>query len=263
MLTQLLVGLPLTLLRPYPLITFMYLWKLKKEKLLTRRQLLEGPLLEVKNDVGVALASAYYVLSIALLFWVIAPILLGVSAVFFIGLYVTMKYQYLYVFSRDCDSGGGFWKSIYEKSMTSLFISTVLFIFYVAIKQGQVTAPFLFPLPFVIIYAWRYTEAKFKNEATEVAYSQILEIDTNSNSFGDFNSNFLKPPNFVAGESVPQPYRIEGVSLLQKPGVLSPIYWQLESATCRTENLNPMTHRLDAEASSNSSDKSNYVLFHD
>ena len=98
--TKLLGGIPSLVLRLGPLIIFKIYKLLFKEKQLTQRLFFEGPLAKASVSYGTEIPAMLYVLMIAVVYWVIAPILSAIAAAFFVLVYIAYKYQYIHLISR-------------------------------------------------------------------------------------------------------------------------------------------------------------------
>jgi hypothetical protein len=103
------IGIPVGMLRIGPLALYQIYRLLFKEKSLTRRQIVEGPLAEEAVNYGDVLPGILYFAALSLTYWVIAPILLCIMALVFCGLYISWKYMVLYVYVPKFESGGLFW----------------------------------------------------------------------------------------------------------------------------------------------------------
>lgn len=227
--TSLFSGVPLNLLNIGPFLYMTALRYLSKEKSLTRRTVMEGPLSSGSLEYGTALPGELYILCIMLLYWIIAPILLLVATFYFGGAYIVLKYNVVYVLERKYESGGRFWYGLYDYSMLALMVSTITFIFYMSISQGVMQAPLLLPLPILIIFAWRYTETKYKDLSLHVPYSTAVTADlkTEGEAVHDtFTENYLKQPNMIAPKVIyPYPYRIDGHrKLFDDNGLVDAVY---------------------------------------
>lgn len=199
------------------------------EKYITRRTLFEGPLAPSTMAYGTALPGELYQVSIMLLYWIISPILLVIATFYFGANYIALKYNFTYVLTRDYESGGLFWYGLYDYSMLALMFSSVTFIVYVSIKQGAIQAPALVPLPFLIIFAWRYTEKKYKAWSMNVPYSTAVTADFDSaeaEKVSKFTEDYLKHPDLLAPRTVyPYPYRIAGHSrIINERGLVDAVY---------------------------------------
>lgn len=85
--------------------------------------------------------------------------------------------MFAYVTIRAYESGGLFFYGLYRYSMTGLLAANVLFITYMGIKRGAVQAPLLAPLPFIVLYCWRYTEKKYKVLSETIPYDTAVRDD--------------------------------------------------------------------------------------
>jgi hypothetical protein len=227
--TQVFGGIPLIFLRITPMLYLQYIRYASNSKKLTRRTLFEGPLADTSVEYGTTLPDALYVLCISLLYWVISPPILLASVFFFGGCYMAWKYQYLYVIERNYESGGNYWYGLYNYSMMGLLASTITIMTYMSIKEAVIQAPLLLPLPFIIIFAWRYTEGKFKALSENVPFSVAVAEDTRSSDanmeISMFTDDYLKPPSMLVPKVIfPYPYRIGGAPLLDSHGLVNSVY---------------------------------------
>ena len=226
-LSQTLFAIPLFLLRIGPLITISLSLKCTNQKKLTRRQLFEGPLKECSLDYGAALPAVLYILCIVLLYWVIAPLIPFVAIFFFSGMYLAYKYQFLYVLVPSFETGGKFWFLLYNRSMITLMISTIAMIGYMAIKEGAAQTPLLVPLPIFVMWAWYYTEGKFKRFSMNMAYSIAVAKDKDPASAAvieSFRPDFYKQRAITILNALIYPYRIRDVPLINSKGEVDEVY---------------------------------------
>eukprot|EP01034_Spumella_vulgaris_P024035 gene24035-30331_t len=259
MLTTLLSGVPNVMLRLNNIVIFYaYRW-IFGEKGMTRRMYLEGPLADCNIDYGTMLPDFLYVICITQLYWVIAPVLLIVSTMFFGASYMVWKYQYMYVVVRSYESGGVFFYGLYKYSMIGLMAGAITMIAFMGIKQGAAQTPLLIPLLAMIIYSWRYTEKQFKKLSENLPYSSAVHVDTGRGDVHDavdtagiqrlmdsFTEGFNKQPNLTETDpAYPYPYRINGVDLFDhKTGVLNEVY---HSDTPKGVNLSELEERYSLE----------------
>jgi hypothetical protein len=228
---QLLVSLPLLSLQLNQLIYYLIYRILYKEKTLTRRSIVETILSPVTLEYGTTLPDSLFILSIGLLYWVIAPIVLMITCLIFGGTYVLFKYQYLYILVRKYESGGQYWYGLYKYAMLALFWSTITMIAYLSIKEAIIQGPLLVPLPIIIIFVWKFTETQFKKLSQNIPYSVATKVDfiqqrETSQEYSSFNVNYLKQPSLTAPKYVrPYPYRLNNQRLIDEHGLINPIYW--------------------------------------
>lgn len=246
MLTFLLSGVPLSLLRIGPAAIYKLYRLCFNERKLTRRVLIEGPLANAEIDYATTLPQFLYILCIALTYWVIAPILFFVSGMVFAANYVVYKYQLCYVIVNKVETGGMFWYKTYNFSMIGLMASSLTMIGYFGIKEGAVQAPLLVPLPIIIYIVWCYTEEQFKVLSLSLTYQETLPAQNNAGAGGrdavsaedtvlrSFSPNFFQHPAFTGSLDVlPEIYRIreEGAAV----PLLTPEGWMQEHYFTSTE----------------------------
>jgi hypothetical protein len=192
LLTFLLSGVPLALLRIGPAATYKLYRACFNERKLTRREMLEGPLAEVTADYATLLPQFLYILCIALNYWVIAPIVGFVAGLVFAANYAVYKYQLCYVIVSKNESGGMFFYKLYTYSMVGLMTSVVTMVGYLGIKEAAIQAPLLVPLPIIIYCVWCYTEEKFKALSLGLTLEETLHTHTGSDSGS--SSSSAEPP---------------------------------------------------------------------
>lgn len=88
--------------------------------------------------------------------------------VFFAFLYLMYKYQLLYVYINNYQSGGYMWYAVFDSSMLALLCGVIILTCYLAIRQTFVSGPFyvILPLPVLIFYFWSHCNAVFKKPAS-------------------------------------------------------------------------------------------------
>ena len=227
---QLLLGIPLMLLRIAPLLIINLYKGCFGERKLSIRQIVSGPLNAVSLDYGAAIPSVLYVVVVTLLYWVISPILLAISALLFISLYGVYKYQFVYVYVPYFETGGRFWYGLYGYTMAALMGSSIAILGYMAIKQGPAQTPLLFPLPAVVLLAWRYTEGQFKVRADNYAMTLAEARDKEGAPVDEFDAKFFHQPALSRAEMDPLPYRLQGTPLFDEEGNLSWVYVNVMSS---------------------------------
>lgn len=232
MLTLLLTGTPIFLLRIGPLIVYKLYRMIFGEAKLTRRTLIEGPLANFPINYGVILPNILYLLCIILTYWVIAPISTAVGALLFGATLLKWKYHLIYVVVPNFESGGVFFYGLFRYSMIGLMTSTITAIAYMGIRQGAIQAPLLIPLPFIVWNIWGKAEDEFYRLSMNLPYSMAVSDDMQQDAArleelrAAFKGDYLRQPEFsepVAAK--PFPYRINGVPLISEEGHIAEVYW--------------------------------------
>lgn len=182
LLTMLLSGIALELLRLIPSLLYAVYSRVRRAKTLTVRAVLEGPLAHEYVDYSWIYTQLLYILCIALTYWVIAPLVVVVAGLWLWAQYVLYKYKLCYVLHKQYETGGTYWVHLYSRSMVLLLTTTLLNIGYMAIKQGTTQVSALTPLPILIYASWSYTEYQFKDLTSEIPYQQARELSDNVSS---------------------------------------------------------------------------------
>ena len=228
--TQIFIAIPVRLLRWIQLIWWVILRLFNKESNLTARQLFEGPLAPLATDYELLVPYILFVLCALLLYWVIAPFLPLFATVFFICQYFAFKYQALFVFEPQFETGGSFFYPIFRFSMACLIISSILNIAYVIIKDGNVQGPLMVPIPFIIYYVWDRIERNYRSVSETVAYSRAIDVDNrirDTSLESAFDPNFFCQPALKSSSALePFVYRKDSLPLVDGNGEVNPIYWE-------------------------------------
>ena len=177
MLTELLSGIPLKMLRINPIVIYKLYLRIFDSRKLTRRQLLEGPLADEDVSYEEEIPQILYLVAIQLTFMVISPFLLIITGFLFSAHFLAWKYQFCYVITPSTQMGGMFWYRIFKYSMIALIASSITMIGYMGIKEGYAQSSLLFPLPFFITLVWNYTSDKFESISLDMAHNEALKVD--------------------------------------------------------------------------------------
>ena len=145
---------------------------------------------------------------------------------------MVLKHQFLFVYVPVFETGGRFWYGLYGFSMKGLLVSSITMVGYIAVKEGVKQAPFVFPIPFVILYVWRKTEGKYERVSKDLAYSRAVQADTDgANHVSSFTPTLYMQPALLATDNLsPCPYRIGGLPLFNGKGELNEVYYTLSEA---------------------------------
>ena len=181
LLAKWLVGLSTMLIRIWSWVLITFYTYCRNESKLTVRELIEGPFALSYFDFGQGIPEILYVTVIVMLYWVIAPLVSGIGTLYFLSLYIVLKYQFLYVYVPKFHAGGFCFYKLYDYTMTGLLASSIAILGFMGIKEGISQSPLLFPLPLFILFMWRYTEGKFKILSLNLSYTRAVAIDKEFN----------------------------------------------------------------------------------
>lgn len=215
-----------------PQVKFWLLLRLGRLDELTRRQLFEGPLSESNFDYGTGLASFLYVMAIVVTYWILAPVVTILGSIYFAGIYIVYKYQFLYVYEREFETGGDFFPAMVNSVMLSVQASVLLMTAYVSIKEGIRQAPILVLLSILVAVYWRRLERLYLKRSRYVAHSMVVDADTRQDEQRSdclcqtFMSTLYMQPLLSddAASRAPVVHRINDIPLISASGFVSSEY---------------------------------------
>lgn len=212
LITSVLLGLPKRMLRLKPqLLMYYYEFIGNSSDTVTRGQLLSGPLKNSPYDYGSSLPNELYVLCIVMTYWTITPLIVILGALYFGGVFVVTKHKFLYVHTREYETGGRWWYGLFDNSMFCLVCSSVLMLAYVSIKEAGFAAMMLIPLPLVIYYSWCYISDEYQHKSNCMAYSIAAGSDETQEKdvLESLDEEMYAQPCLGrdAMESIPYPHR--------------------------------------------------------
>ena len=157
-------ALPLELLRFIPLLDILRVKSCTDNKKCTRRELRSGAFADPPMVYGWCYPNILMVFMIMVTYCCIAPLLMPFCTLFFAFAFLMYKYQLLFVYINDYQSGGFMWYAVFDRSLMSLIIGNVTLIGYYVIRMTYNTGALyaLVPLPLLIWYFWRNCDSKFK-----------------------------------------------------------------------------------------------------
>lgn len=172
-------GLPIEMLRMWPLFEILTLKTCMDTKKCTTRELQTGAFADPPITYGWIYPNLLMVLMIMLTYCCIAPLLMPFSLIFFAFAYVMYKYQLLYVFINDYQSGGFMWYEIFSHSMVGLLCGVITLFCYMGIRESFSTGPFyaLTPLPALIYFYWDHCTKKFEKSSMTLSLESAISID--------------------------------------------------------------------------------------
>ena len=170
-------GIPYKLIRRARALEYLIYRTFVPSSYMTRRMLKNGIFRNTRVEYGTELSDVLYVLCILLLYWVISPVVVLFATPLFWGWYYNWKYQFVFVVTRNFESGGLFWYRLHRYSMVGLLAGTGIFMVYMGIKEGITQGPLLFPLPIIILLAWYHTENCFRVQSESMPFDLALKED--------------------------------------------------------------------------------------
>ena len=114
------------------------------------------------------------------------------ATLFFLFAYAMYKYQLIYVYVNNYQSGGYMWYAVFSGSMVSLIFGVFTLMCYMGIRDSHMSGPFylLTPLPFGIMYFWHKIDNKFKEPSMNLSLESAKELDRNGIVILHHNHNY-------------------------------------------------------------------------
>lgn len=213
------IALPLELLRPWPLAYMLGVRLFKKPEACTRRELRTGAFEDPPMLYGWIYPNLMMVQMIIATYCTIAPLLMPFSVIFFGFAYLMYKYQLLYTYINDYQSGGVMWHAVFARTMVSLVFAAFTLLGYLSLqlRDAVFAGPFyaVFPLPWSLLYFWYYCDRRFRNPSTNLTLEFAKEIDNRNQDLQEqgrptphssFTENLYRQPSLRVGKVIPEPY---------------------------------------------------------
>lgn len=158
-----LTGVPVEMLRIWQLLTVVGVRSLFDKDKFTRRELRTGVFMDYPMEYGWVYPNLLMVLMILTIYMCIAPFLMPCAMIYFAFAYAMYKYQLLYVFVNDYQSGGHMWYQVFNRSMIILICASLVLWGYLGLKKTYHIGPFymMIPQPFMLYYFWDWCNKKF------------------------------------------------------------------------------------------------------
>ncbi|CAM9652095.1 unnamed protein product [Discosporangium mesarthrocarpum] len=172
-----LAGLPMELIRGWPLLRILWVQKCTNQATRTGRELREGAFEEPELKYGWVYPTLLLVLVICLVYAVISPFIMPVGALFFMVAYLVYKYQVLYVYMPQYESGGVFWLRVYHRVLVGLGAAQLTVIGYVTLRGGYTQAALMVPLPFMVYFYGRRNYFRYLRPMERLSLETASRID--------------------------------------------------------------------------------------
>jgi hypothetical protein len=176
-----LVAVPAEMMRPYQLTTILSMSYFMDKRKVTRRELRTGAFYAWPMLYGWVYPQLMLVEMIMLTYSVISPVLMPFGIVFFLFTYAMYKYQLLWCYVNEFQSGGHMFYAVFNRSMVGILFASIVMIAYFGmdLSQSYHWGPFFFlmPLPVGLLYFWHYCDSLFSKKM--VSYLSLLLQCTN------------------------------------------------------------------------------------
>lgn len=134
--TKMLAGLPIIILRPYALFRYLFLRLIQSKKYMTQRELENVYCLEPVYY-SWEYPSQMLVIVICFTYASISPIILIFGAMYFFAALMVYKKQVLYVYTPFYESGGDLFPLVCDRTITGLICGQLTFMGYSVVRGGH------------------------------------------------------------------------------------------------------------------------------
>eukprot|EP00986_Skeletonema_menzelii_P004681 scaffold1625_cov144-Skeletonema_menzelii.AAC.10 len=194
--TKLLVGLPMILMRFGPLLRMVFIKLCFREKYLTEKELHEvyHPEKFAQLWYGWEYPNLLLVIVICFTYSCISPIILPVVAAFFLGAWLVYKNQILIVYNPSYESGGTMFPMVCHRTLTGLICGQLTFIGYSMLREGFYQALMTFPLPVITIKMMDVFKNLYEVPGRNISVERAVELDMQRNAATAFSPEIYRQP---------------------------------------------------------------------
>jgi len=176
LITKILAGLPVIILRFGALSRMLFLKACFRERKMTQREL-DEVYREENLLYGWEYPTQLLVIVICFTYAVISPIILPVGALYFFGALMVYKKQVLYVYTQSYESGGSLFPTACDRTIFGLICGQITFIGYTVMREAFYEPIFLFPLPLSSIWVMWYFRKHYANPGKSLSLERAMELD--------------------------------------------------------------------------------------
>jgi hypothetical protein len=223
MIVKILTAIPLEMIRPWQLSTIHLMGHCMDKRRTTRRDLRTGLFYSWPMLYGWIYPQLMMVLMIMVTYSTITPLLSPLGVIFFAVAYWMYKYQLLYVYINDYQSGGYMWYAVFHYTMIAMEFAACTLVGYLSLQLSdpRMAGPFFFclPLPFCLIYFGSYCEKMFLRASMSLSYGFAKELDLRdqerrrlgkSTPHDTFSKTCYRQSSLTEGSVFPEPFRDDG-----------------------------------------------------
>ena len=200
--TKILAGLPLILLRGGALMRMIFLKMCFREKYLTQAELDEV----YKPQMlwyGWEYPNLLLVVVICFTYSCISPIIMPVGAVFFLGSWLVFKLQILTVYNPWYESGGTMFPMACHRTLIGLVCGQLTLMGYSVMREGFYQALVIFPLPLITIKMMSVFNNLYASPGSVISLERAVELDAQKDVQSSFSGDVYRQP--VLSERITEP----------------------------------------------------------
>lgn len=194
--TKLLVGLPMIMMRIGPLTRMLFIKTCFREKYLTEKELdeMHHPQKFSQLWYGWEYPNLLLVVVICFTYSCISPIILPVGAAFFLGAWLVYKNQILIVYSPSHESGGTMFPMACHRTLIGLICGQLTFIGYSILREGFYQAVVTFPLPVITVKMMDVFKNLYVVPGRSISVERAVELDMQRNAAAAFSPDVYRQP---------------------------------------------------------------------
>jgi len=244
LLTKILAGLPMVLLRIGALSRMIFLKLFFKEENLTQREL-DEVYRELPIMYGWEYPSQLLVIMICFTYAAISPMILPFGAIYFFFALVVYKKQAMFVYTPTFESGGSLFHSACDRTLMGLILGQLTFLGYCLIRGGKIQPILLVPLPFITVQTMRYFQKHYSDPGRFLSLEMARKIDKDPPvHISEFNRDAYRQPVLAEGVAAPKTYRRATRAPIAEYG--APAILHRASEESRSSNTGPKSFSAPA-----------------
>eukprot|EP00557_Chaetoceros_sp_GSL56_P003961 CAMPEP_0176502360 /NCGR_PEP_ID=MMETSP0200_2-20121128/14707_1 /TAXON_ID=947934 /ORGANISM="Chaetoceros sp., Strain GSL56" /LENGTH=1124 /DNA_ID=CAMNT_0017901417 /DNA_START=137 /DNA_END=3511 /DNA_ORIENTATION=+ len=174
--TKILAGLPMVILRLGALSRYLLLRLITREQFLTQRELDQVYRAE-PCLYGWEYPTQLLVIVICFTYACISPFILIFGALYFIGALMVYKKQVLYVYTPSYESGGSLFPLVCDRTIVGLICGQLTFMGYSIIRGGHYQPLALVPLVYFSVWTMSYFQTTYAEPSKRLTLERAKELD--------------------------------------------------------------------------------------
>jgi calcium permeable stress-gated cation channel len=179
---------------------------------------------------GKQIPGMVFVFLVAIMYFPIVPIMEVFALFYFVGHYLVFKHQCLHVYAQEFEGGGiTTWGSLFSFLMAALYMSELVFIAFMGLKEGTIQGALGFVTFAVTIFVHRLLHRNIRQPLENLSMEAAAEVDikegirpVDKEPTGNFESAIEKQvygqPSLKKSldQRAPLPYRRDAVDEMEK-----------------------------------------------
>ncbi len=162
-----------------------------------------GSVTAIEFPYGVRYSAMLFVLLIAMMYSVIAPLVSVAAALFFSMALCTYKFLLLRCYHTPYEGGAIAWGRIYQKIIICMVCSQLTLAGYCGLRGGYLQIPCLLILPVVTYFSYDYNNTRYTAPSSRISRELASEVDKlkeqeNEDVMKEFHIEAYAPPCIIS-----------------------------------------------------------------